>query len=140
MSYDILIVDDSPSMRKVVKKIIEMSGFPVKEFYEANNGLEGLKCCRQEQVDLIVTDLNMPGMDGLTFIEHLHQDKDLQQIPVVIVSTEGRSEIVHEAKDLGVVEFINKPFQAETIAKTMYRMLGVENEVRKDGTSETPDF
>lgn len=140
MAYNILVVDDSPSMRKVVKKIIEMSGFPVREFFEANNGLEGLECCRQAEVDLIVTDLNMPAMDGLAFIEHLQKDKNLQQIPVVVVSTEGRSEIVHEVKDLGVVEFINKPFQAETIAQTMYRMLGVENDVRKDGTSETPDF
>jgi len=127
-------------MRKVVMKIIEMSGFPVNQFHEAGNGLEGLECCREQPVDLIVTDLNMPGMDGLTFIEQLHQDPDLRQIPVIIVSTEGRAEIVDEAKDLGVVEFINKPFQAETIAKTMYRMLGVENDVRNDGTSETPDF
>lgn len=140
MSYNILVVDDSSSMRKVVTKIIEMSGFPVNQFHEASNGIEGLECCRQQPVDLIVTDLNMPGMDGLAFLEQLHQDPALQQIPVIVVSTEGRAEIVDEVKHLGVVEFINKPFQAETIAKTMYRMLGVENDVRNDGASETPDF
>ena len=140
MAYNVLIVDDSPSMRKIMVKSLKMSSFPINELYEAGNGKEALDICDDEWVDVIITDLNMPEMDGIELLEHIHQDDLLQHVPTVVVSTEGRPAVIDHIRKLGVVEYISKPFQPELIAETLERLMGFSHEATENRNSETLDF
>lgn len=140
MAWSVLIVDDSASMRKVMIKIIKMSNFQVTEFLEAENGIEGLKVCEDSDVDAILTDLNMPMMDGFAFIDNLHGDERFCDIPVVVVSTEGRATVIEQVTRMGVVEYIKKPFQPELIAHTLNKLLGNSDETEQPDNSEELDF
>jgi len=135
MGYNILVVDDSASMRKVMRKVIQMSGFPVNTIYEAENGVNGLEICRQQEVEIILTDLNMPEMDGISFMEALRADEEFSHIPVLVVSTEGRPAVMEKVEEIGAVEYVKKPFQPESISRVLSKLLEDEN-----GTPESPDF
>jgi len=139
MSFTILIVDDSPSMRKILMKVINMTGLPV-EYVEAGDGQEGLELLEQKAVDVVITDLNMPVMNGFDMIKTVRDQEKFDEIPILVVSTEGRSAFIAEARELGVTDFIQKPFQAELISNTLHKILGVDSEQREDGNPETPDF
>jgi two-component system chemotaxis response regulator CheY len=124
MAYNILIVDDSPIMRQVIKKTVRVSGADVGVVYEANNGVEGLEQANNNWIDLILTDINMPEMNGVEFIRQLKANDELKSIPVMVISTEGRDEIVQEAMHLGAVDYITKPFRPEEIGEDIIRILG----------------
>ncbi|MBW1614822.1 MAG: response regulator, partial [Deltaproteobacteria bacterium] len=83
MAFNVLIVDDSSSMRAIVRKIIKASGFNIGELLEAADGKEALKALRDEWVDLVLTDINMPNMNGLELISEMKKDEVLKSIPVV---------------------------------------------------------
>jgi len=140
MEYNVIIVDDSPSMRKIMLKTIRMSGFPVKNLLEAENGEEALDKCQESWVDIIITDINMPVMDGLQFIEHLQRDEVLHSVPVVVVSSDGREPVIEKAKTLGVVQYLKKPFQPETIAEVLKEIMGHENYANEYSNTEDLDF
>ena len=89
MAFNILIIDDSKIIRSVIKKTLEISGIPVGTILEASNGLEGLTVMRENWVDLVFADLNMPVMNGLEMLDMMAQEKLLQKTPVLICSTEG---------------------------------------------------
>jgi len=89
MAFNVLIVDDSSVMRSVLKKTVQMCGFNIGELLEAGDGVEALEVLKQNWVDLVLTDYNMPRMDGLQLIEEMKQDEVLARIPVVVVTTEG---------------------------------------------------
>lgn len=124
MAYNILIVDDSPIMRQVIKKTVRVSGADIGVVYEANNGQEGLEQASSNWIDLILTDINMPVMNGVEFIRQLKANEELSSIPVMVISTEGRDEIVQEAMELGAVDYITKPFRPEEIGEDIVRILG----------------
>jgi two-component system chemotaxis response regulator CheY len=92
MSFNVLIVDDSKSVRSVIKKIITISGFRMDQCYEAVNGKQALEILSKEWVDVILSDLNMPEMNGLEMLAVIKADSRLQKIPVIIISTEGSDE------------------------------------------------
>lgn len=140
MAYNILIVDDSPAMRKVMIKILKMSQYPIGEFYEASHGEEALQVCGEQWIDVILTDLNMPVMDGMTLLERLRDDEVLRNIPTVVVSTEGRPAVIEQIRKLGIVEYISKPFQPELIAETLENLLGTDHETIEHRDTETFDF
>jgi two-component system, chemotaxis family, chemotaxis protein CheY len=125
MSFNVLIVDDSGAMRAVIKKIIGISGFRISQCFEAGNGREALEQLKQNWVDVIVSDINMPEMNGLELLKILSQDPLYQNIPVIIVSTEGSSERMNEALKCGAKGFIKKPFLPEDIKKVLYDVIGV---------------
>ena len=127
MAFNILIVDDSPIMRQVIKKTVRISGIDIGEIYEAGDGTEGLQQAKDNWTDLILTDINMPQMDGLTFIRELREDEVLSSIPIIVISTEGRDEIVQKAISLGAADYITKPFKPEEIGRDVLRVLGYEN-------------
>ena len=89
MSYSILIVDDSLPMRSIIKKTIKAAGFGKSEFLEAANGKEALNQMKNNWVDMVLTDHNMPVMNGLEFIRAVKADELLKTIPMVVISTEG---------------------------------------------------
>jgi len=124
MSYNILIVDDSPSMRQVIRRTIQISGFNVENFFEVNNGKEALDLLDNEWVDVILSDINMPVMDGITFIRSLHKDIIMANIPVIVITTEGREACLKTLLDLGVTTYLQKPFKPETIRNKLIEIIG----------------
>lgn len=127
MAFNILIVDDSPIMRQVIKKTVRISGIDIGEIYEAGDGTEGLQRAKDNWTDLILTDINMPEMNGITFIKELKGDEVLSSIPIIVISTEGRDEIVQKAISLGASDYVTKPFKPEEIGRDVLRVLGYEN-------------
>ncbi len=125
MSFNVMIVDDSGAMRAVIKKIITISGFKINNCFEAANGREALEMLKQNWVDVIISDVNMPEMNGLELLKSLSQDPLYRSIPAIIVSTEGSNERMKEALEGGAKGFIKKPFQPEEIRKVLYNVIGV---------------
>lgn len=128
MAFNILIVDDSPVMRKVIKKTVMLSGIDLGEILEAGNGLEGLDQVKNNWVDLILSDINMPEMNGIDFISALKKDEIMKSIPVIVISTEGRDGVVQQALDLGAVHYITKPFRPEDIGRDVLNVLGYDSD------------
>ena len=125
MSFNVLIVDDSNAMRAVIKKIIAMSGFKMDECWEAGNGKEALEALSHAWVDVIISDINMPEMNGLELLERLKKDELYKEIPVIMISTEGSAERMEKAFAQGAQGFIKKPFLPEDLRKTLYEVIGV---------------
>ncbi len=134
MSFNVLVVDDSNAMRSVVKKVISMSGFKMDHCLEAENGKEALRILEENWVDVILSDINMPEMNGLEFLEELQKEELFKRIPVIIISTESREDRVSEAISLGAKAFIKKPFLPAEVKKVLYEVIGVghEEEYRED--------
>jgi two-component system chemotaxis response regulator CheY len=124
MAYNILIVDDSSPMRAVIKKIIKASGFDVGKFFEAANGQEALTVLNKEWLDLVLTDYNMPDMNGLELVEEMKRDEALASMPVVMVTTEGSKERVEEFMAQGIMGYIKKPFTPEQIKQKLIEIIG----------------
>jgi two-component system, chemotaxis family, chemotaxis protein CheY len=124
MAYRVLIVDDSPAMRGFVKRVIEISGFELSYCAEAGNGYEALDRLREEWVDLILTDINMPGMDGEEFLRRLDADDMLRSLPVVVISTDATSRRIKTMLALGARGYITKPFTPEALRTELDRTLG----------------
>lgn len=128
----LMIVDDSPVMRAFVKRTIAVSGFPVSEILEASNGREALDKLRaaaaQPPVDLILTDINMPVMDGEQLIGELKADAGLRSIPVVVVSTDSTEKRVGALLKLGASDYVRKPFPPERLSEVLSALLGPPEE------------
>jgi len=126
MGFNILIVDDSSSIRRLLKKVLEFSGIELGEVLEASNGLEALDVLKREWVDFILCDIHMPKMHGIQFLRELKRDEVLSRIPIIMVSTEGREEIVQEVKALGIRAYVKKPFSPEEIREVIENLIGEE--------------
>jgi two-component system chemotaxis response regulator CheY len=142
MAFNVLIVDDSLSMRSVIKKTIKVSGFKVGEYFEAADGKEALKILADAWVDLVLTDINMPNMNGLELITMMHEDQILSSIPVVMVTTEGSQKSVQKSMEMGAKGYIKKPFQPEDIKRILNRIMGEaeDGESDDDASDEGFDF
>ncbi len=128
MAYNILVVDDSKTIRAMVIKTLKMTKLDIGEIFQAGNGKEALECLGGNWVDLVLSDLNMPEMNGLELIEEMSNDGLLKGTPVIVVSTDGSATRIEELKSKGVREYIRKPFTPEAIEKAIDRVLGVKNE------------
>jgi len=141
MAFNVLIVDDSSAMRAVVKKAIKLSGFDVGEYWEAADGKEALDKLRIHWVDVVLTDINMPQLNGMELVAKMKEDGLLRSVPVIMVSTEGSESKVAESIRLGASGYIKKPFHPEDIKVTLGRVMGVKDENRDDSnTLEGSDF
>ncbi len=127
MSLNILVVDDSTVVRKMILRSLELSGLPLGDVYHAANGREGLEALESNWVDLIFADLNMPVMDGQEMIERIRANPDLADVSIVVVSTEGSETRIAHLEQLGT-EFIHKPFAPEQIREVVTRRLGITHE------------
>jgi two-component system chemotaxis response regulator CheY len=123
MAYNILIVDDSETMRKIIQKSVVLSGFDLGECWEAGNGREALDMLNSRMVDLILADLNMPVMNGLEMLKELQKDENRRGIPVVLITTEGSEKRLEEAYALGVRDYIQKPFHPEAVRDVLTRIM-----------------
>lgn len=142
MAFNVLIVDDSSTMRSVVKRAIRISGFEVGEYWEAADGKEALEKLGLHWIDVVLTDINMPNLNGMELVARIKKDEVLRTIPVIMVSTEGSETKVQEAIRLGASGYIKKPFQPEDIKRTLGKVVGEgENEERNGSRiSEGIDF
>lgn len=115
MSARVLIVDDSATMRKMIRKSLQLSGLDIGDVVEASNGIQALAQLARQKADLVLLDINMPIMTGVQFIERLAEDHRLRDVPVVIASTEGSEVRVNELLSLGARGFVRKPFSPEQL-------------------------
>ncbi|MBI5582928.1 MAG: response regulator [Deltaproteobacteria bacterium] len=123
MAYNILIVDDSQTMRTVIKKTVAISGFEIGACWEAGDGKEALEILDKEWVDVILTDLNMPRMNGLELVKSLKEKESTRHIPVVLITTEGSESRVQEAYALGIEGYIQKPFYPEAVRDALNKIM-----------------
>lgn len=118
----ILVVDDFATMRRIVKNLLNDIGF--NNILEAEDGLEGLKMLKNHQFDLIVSDWNMPNLDGLSMVKQVRCDDKLKHIPVLMVTAEAKREQIIEAAKAGVNGYIVKPFNGATLKEKLQKILG----------------
>lgn len=121
MSAKILAVDDSPSLRVAVKIALTAAGYQVDE---AADGAEGLTKASATSYNLIITDLNMPVMDGLTMIERMRKLPNLAGVPIIFLSTESDAGMKQRAKAAGATGWLTKPFQPDGLVKIVKKVLG----------------
>jgi len=142
MAFNVLIVDDSSSMRAIIKKIVKISGFNVGQCWEAADGKDAMKVLLAEWVDLVLTDINMPNMNGLELLSTMKKDEILKSIPVVMISTEGSDKTVRESEELGASGYIKKPFVPEDIKRTLSAIMGEAEDGQRenDESFEGCDF
>jgi two-component system chemotaxis response regulator CheY len=112
---NVLIVDDSSVMRKIVERSLRQAGLELGKVSEANNGAEALALVQENSFDLILTDINMPTMDGLEFVRQLQSVENAKGVPVVMITTEGSESRVVEALSCGARGYIRKPFTADQV-------------------------
>lgn len=122
MSLRVLVVDDSPAMRGLLKKILGQSGLPIEKILDAADGVEGLVRLRDNPINLILSDINMPNMDGEEFVRHVKADKAFRDIPVLMITTDNSTARVLRLRQLGAQGYICKPFTPEMIKE---KVLGV---------------
>lgn len=122
MALNLLIVDDSTVMRSMILKTLRMTGLPLGEVHQAGDGAEGLQQLDEHWVDLCITDINMPVMDGMEMIAAIRADDGLADIPVIVVSTEGSQTRIDQLAAQGA-KFIPKPFTPETVRNMVQEML-----------------
>ncbi len=128
MIRDVLIVDDSATIRQMVKKTMAMAGLDVGEIYEASNGIEALAQLNDHPVAAMLVDINMPTMNGIQLLTRMEQNEQLKEVPIVIVSTEGSKQRIQQMEEFGAFGFIRKPFQPEQLRDVLKPILGVKDD------------
>jgi two-component system chemotaxis response regulator CheY len=123
MPADVLIVDDSAAIRKILQRILKHAQLPVGEIFEAGDGLEALDVLRANTIALVLTDINMPNMDGLRFLGEVRGDDRWKELPVVVITTEGSEQKVMEAVKLGASAYLRKPFTTEQIKEKLEKFV-----------------
>lgn len=118
-----LIVDDSSVMRKIVERSLRQAGMELKQVLEAANGAEALEILKENIVDIILCDINMPIMDGLEFIKNLPGVANAKGVPVVMITTEGSEAHVVQAISAGARGYIRKPFTADQVKEQILPIL-----------------
>ena len=120
MSKHILTVDDSPSMRMIIKSCLEKEGYQVSEACDGLDGLEKLKLT--ENYNLLLVDLNMPNMDGISFVKEVRKLNTYNKIPIVMLTTESEAIKKAEGAVAGATGWIVKPFEPEEFVKVIARL------------------
>jgi two-component system, chemotaxis family, chemotaxis protein CheY len=121
MSASILTVDDSSSIRVAIKVALTGAGYKVSE---AVDGADGIKKANAGKFDLIITDLNMPVVDGLTMIEELRKMPAHSGVPIIFLTTESDADLKQRARAAGATGWLTKPFQADNLLKIVKKVLG----------------
>jgi two-component system chemotaxis response regulator CheY len=120
-----MIVDDSPVMRAFIRKVVGLTGIDVGEYCEAGDGEDALKSLREHWVDLVLTDINMPKMNGEEFVRRMECDDLLRSIPVIVVSTDSSHSRVQQMLALGAKGYVSKPFLPEALRDEVEKVLTV---------------
>jgi len=116
---DVLIVDDSAAIRKILQRVLRQAEIPIGNVFEAGDGILALEVLKTQNVGLILSDINMPNMDGLELLSKIKASEAWKKLPIVMVSTEGSQAKVLEAVELGAAGYVRKPFTAEQIKEKL---------------------
>jgi two-component system chemotaxis response regulator CheY len=136
MSANVLIVDDSKTIRQMVKKTMKIAGLDVGQVYEASNGIEALAQLSDHEVAVMVVDINMPTMNGIQLLTRMKQNDRLKDIPIVIASTEGSQQRIEQMSEYGASGYVRKPFHPEQLRDVLKPLVGVTD----DAGTEDGDF
>lgn len=115
MKLNILLVDDSAAIRKILLRTLLQADLPIDKVHEASDGVEALSLLSTAQIDLVLSDVNMPNMDGLELLTKIKAQACWKELPVVLITTEGSQAKVLEAVRLGAKGYVRKPFTSEQI-------------------------
>lgn len=115
----ILIVDDSSTMRRIIGNVVMQLGFAKDDFAEAEDGVKAWKMLEESQYDIILTDWNMPNMNGLDLVKKIRSGGNHQKVPIIMITTEGGKSEVITALKAGVNNYIVKPFSAEILKEKL---------------------
>ena len=118
-SVDVLIVDDSAAIRKILQRMLGQAGLKLGVVMEAGDGVEALQKLNAHAVKLILSDINMPNMDGIQLLAELKSNAALKHVPVIMITTEGGEAKVMEALQLGASGYVRKPFTADQIKEKL---------------------
>lgn len=122
--YSCLVVEDSPMMRQLI--IFALARIKNIKVTEADDGVTGLKKLAGAKFDLVITDINMPIMDGLKLVQRIRADEVHKDVPIIIISTEGSTEDKDRAMALGASAYITKPIQAPQVIARVKALLGID--------------
>jgi two-component system, chemotaxis family, chemotaxis protein CheY len=123
MDSDILVVDDSAAIRKILQRVLRQTDMAIGAIHEAGDGEEAIAKLKNHKVNLILSDINMPRMDGLQMLGAIRSHPEWRQIPVVMITTEGGEAKVGEAVRLGAAGYVRKPFTADQIKEKLSGLL-----------------
>jgi two-component system chemotaxis response regulator CheY len=123
MAAKVLIIDDSNTMRKIVQRSLRQAGFEFEKILEAGDGQEALGVLENEDVDFILSDINMPNRDGIELLRQKRENDAIKDIPVVMITTEAGNDILGEAKSLGAKGSIKKPFTPDQVQDVLGEFL-----------------
>ena len=123
MESDVLVVDDSAAIRKILQRVLRQTGMAFRNIYEAGDGQEALQVLNSQKIGLVLTDINMPKMDGIQLLAAIKGATEWRGIPVVMVTTEGGEAKVGEAVRLGAAGYVRKPFTADQIKEKLAGVL-----------------
>lgn len=119
MAMDVLIVDDSAAIRKILQRVLRQTEMPIGTIHEAGDGIEALALLEKQTVGLILSDINMPNMDGLEMLGKIKSNDAYKAVPVIMITTEGNQNKVMEAVALGAAGYVRKPFTTEQIKEKL---------------------
>ena len=128
MAYRVLVVDDSAAMRAFIRRVFDLSGLEVETLFEAGDGQEAMDLLDREWVDVILTDINMPGMDGEQFVARLAESGVAKMTPAIVVSTDATTARRERMAQLGARGYLVKPFAPEALKAEIERVLGGSND------------
>lgn len=124
-ALSVLIVDDSPVMRSFIRRVMALAGFAGTEVHEAHDGASALDVLRAYPVDLVLSDINMPGMNGSELLRNMRAEPAFERIPVIVVSTDSSRRRVETMRDMGADGYLSKPFQPELLRGELERVFGL---------------
>lgn len=125
MAFNFLVVDDSSTIRKIIQRCISHTEIPVENIYEAGDGEEALGVLKDKSVDIVLTDINMPKMTGLELLSAMKADDRWKNLPVLLITTEGRADTVVDAVNRGASGYVKKPFTAVDIQAKLAPLLNI---------------
>lgn len=123
MTLNLLVVDDSSVMRRIILRSLKEAGITIGEFLEASNGYEGLSHLVDKKIDVVLCDLNMPEMDGLEFIQRVKELSLPQPVPIILITALATDRRVHEGLNCGARDYILKPFTPEALLEKIKSVL-----------------
>lgn len=123
MASDVLIVDDSAAIRKILARVLQQTELITGKIFEAGDGVQALEVLREHSVSLVLSDINMPNMDGLDFLKEFRSNAAWNGIPVVMITTEGSQAKVMEAVEAGASGYVRKPFTADQIKEKLLTLM-----------------
>ena len=122
---NVLIVEDSTAIRKILDRLLRRTSLPIGEIWEAGDGLEALTILESHVVNLVLSDINMPNMNGLELMTAMAANPAYKGIPVIMITTEGSQAVVMKAIEAGAVGYVRKPFNADEISQKLESVLRI---------------